>query len=245
MSKSKGNVVDPQPVLDKYGADAFRLWSALEASLGSDYRYSEARLAGARNTLTKIWNIARFISNFPHPNAATARSSDEWILSELSALAERCIEGYKEFNFFIPAVEVRDFVWGPFASHYVEMVKARAYGIGFSKVDQHAAWRTLHLCLKTILLLLAPITPHLTDIVWRKLYGKRSIHSERLPKPLGKKTYRRYTTPLTEFNSRTWKMKKERGLPLTSPIETAIPASLKAFQQDLRAMHRITPVPQS
>src|SRR3989475_247741 len=239
MSKSRGNVVDPGPVLEKYGADDFRLWSALETSLGSDYRYSDARVAGARNTLTKIWNLARFISSFPQAKTARVRPADQWILSELSHLTKRCLEGYKEFNFFIPATELRDFLWGSFASHYLEMAKTRAYGIGFDKADQRAAWSTLHTCLKTMLGLLGPIAPHLTDSIWRKLYGKRSIHSESFPRTVWKETYRKYTRDLVEFNSEVWKTKKERGLSLSSPVEREVPSSLRLFEKDLRAMHKI------
>jgi valyl-tRNA synthetase len=243
MSKSRGNVVDPGPVLQRHGADAFRLWSALETSLGSDYRYSDARVAGARNTLTKIWNLARFISSFPQVKTAKLRPADEWILSELSHLTKRCIEGYKEFNFFIPATELRDFLWGSFASHYLEMAKTRAYGIGFDKADQKAAWSTLHTCLKTMLVLLGPIAPHLTDSIWRKLYGKKSIHSESFPKTGGKETYRKYTRPLVDFNSEVWKMKKEKGLSLSSPIDSEVPSALRLFEDDLRAMHKISSAP--
>ncbi len=243
MSKSKGNVIDPGPVLEKYGADAFRLWSALETSLGSDYRYSDARVAGARNTLTKIWNLARFISSFPQVKTARLRPADHWILAELSNLTKRCLEGYKEFNFFIPATELRDFLWGSFASHYIEMAKTRAYGIGFTKADQKAAWSTLHECLKIMLLLLGPIAPHLTDSIWRKLYGKKSIHSETFPRTARKEAYRKYTRPLVDFNSEIWKMKKEKGLSLSSPITSVIPSALRLFEDDLRAMHKI-PVPE-
>ena len=239
MSKSRGNVVDPGPVLEKYGADAFRLWSALETNLGSDYRYSEARVAGARNTLTKIWNLARFISSFPQVKTTRLRPADQWILAELSRLTRRCLEGYKKFNFFIPATELRDFLWGSFASHYLEMAKARAYGIGFDKADQRAAWSTLHSCLKTMLVLLSPIAPHLTDSIWRKLYGKKSIHHESFPKTMWKETYRRYTRPLVDFNSEVWKLKKEKGLSLSSPLEREIPLDLRLFERDLRAMHKI------
>ena len=240
MSKSKGNVVDPRPVLEKYGADAFRLWSALETSLGSDYRYSDARVAGARNTLTKIWNLARFISSFPQSKTARPRPADQWILSELSHLTKRCLKGYKEFNFFIPATELRDFLWGSFASHYLEMAKTRAYGIGFDKADQRAAWSTLHACLKTMLVLLGPIAPHLTDSIWRKLYGKRSIHSESFPNAVWKETYRKYTRDLVDFNSEVWKTKKEKRLSLSSPIDSKVPSSLRLFEDDLRAMHKIS-----
>jgi valyl-tRNA synthetase len=239
MSKSRGNVVDPKPVFDKYGADAFRLWSALEVSLGSDYRYSEARIAGARNTLTKFWNLARFISSFPQPKTAKPQLADRWILSELSELVRKCTEGYRQFNFFVPATELRDFLWGNFASHYLEIAKTRAYGIGVSEAQQKAAWNTLHTCLRTMLLLLAPIAPHITDNLWRNLYGKRSLHSESFPKPIWTMTYTRYTKALTEFNSGIWKRKKEKGLSLSSPLEAEIPANLAPFAADLKAMHRI------
>ncbi len=242
MSKSKGNVVDPGPVLEKYGADAFRLWSALETNLGSDYRYSDARVAGARNTLTKIWNLARFISSFPQVKTARLRPADQWILSELSHLTKRCLEGYKEFNFFIPATELRDFLWGSFASHYLEMAKARAYGIAFTKADQRAAWSTLHTCLRTMLLLLAPIAPHLTDSIWREIYSRKSVHSEAFPRSAWREIYRKYTRPLVDFNSEVWKTKKERGLSLSSPVDREIPSGLRLFEDDLRAMHKISQV---
>src|SRR6266851_84424 len=240
MSKSKGNVVDPGPVLEKYGADAFRLWSALETNLGSDYRYSDARVAGARNTLTKIWNLARFISSFPQVKTARLRPADQWILAELSNLTKRCLKGYKEFNFFVPGTELRDFLWGSFASHYLEMAKTRAYGIGFAKADQRAAWSTLHTCLRTMLILLAPIAPHLTDSIWREMYSRKSIHSEAFPRFARREIYRKYTRPLVDFNSEVWKTKKERGLSLSSPVDREIPSDLRLFEDDLRAMHKIS-----
>src|SRR5438105_13544471 len=79
MSKSRGNVVDPGPVLEKYGADAFRLWSALETNLASDYRYSDALVAGERNTLTKIWNLDRLIYSLTQVKTVTLLPANHWI----------------------------------------------------------------------------------------------------------------------------------------------------------------------
>ena len=64
MSKSKGNVIDPFPVIKQYGADTFRFWSASEGNLGYDFRCSEQRIASAQKFLSKLWNVARFISSF-------------------------------------------------------------------------------------------------------------------------------------------------------------------------------------
>jgi len=244
MSKSKGNVVDPIPLLEKYGADTFRFWNAAEASIGSDFRCSEDRIAGTAKFLTKLWNLSRFISTFPQPARARLTFTDRWILSELDGLRQRCLEGYDEFNFFIPASELREFVWNLFASHYVEMVKARAYNSDhtFLKADQQAAWFTLHECLRSILVLLAPICPHITDYLWTGIYSARSIHRETFPVPSRRRTdtLREITSALEEFNSAIWSFKKERGISLNQPLlRVYATRKLKRMANDLRTMHRI------
>jgi valyl-tRNA synthetase len=242
MHKSRGNVVEPEPVLEKYGADAFRFWSASEAAQGSDFRCSGARIAGAHKFLTKLWNISRFISSFPQVKTANLMASDKWILSELSSLVANSLKGYDEFNFFVPATAVRDFVWETFASHYVEMVKPRAYGQGFSK-QQRAAWFTLHTVLRNVLLLLAPITPFVADHIWTELYSKSSIHSSKLPRPVWSKAHKRYTEPILAFNREVWKLKEEKNLALRDPLELRVPKKLAPFRADLIKMHSLTSKP--
>lgn len=144
MSKSKGNVLDPTPILEKYGADNFRFWNAAEVSLGYDFRVSEQRIATASKFLTKLWNIARFISSFPVQKKAKLQPADRWILDETNKLIEETMKGYDDYNFFVSATKVREFTWNIFAAHYLEMVKKRAYGEGFSAEERKAAWYTLH-----------------------------------------------------------------------------------------------------
>ena len=210
MSKSKGNVVDPMPVLEKYGGDVFRMWNAAEASLGSDFRYSNDRVEGASKFLTKLWNVSRFISMFPQPAKVELTATDKWILSELNGIIKECLRGYESFDFFIPANAIREFTWNLFAPHYIEMAKPRAYGQGFNEKEQKAAWYTLHLVLKTLLKLFAPIAPYITDYVWGELYGKESIHLESLPKPEWSFGLEKFTEQITEFNANIWKMKKDK-----------------------------------
>jgi valyl-tRNA synthetase len=238
MSKSKGNVIDPLPILEKYGADSFRFWNASEASLGSDFRCSEQRIASSLKFLTKLWNVARFISSFPEPKKTKLTKTDKWILAELSKLIKDCLKGYEDFNFFIPSNKIREFVWNLFAPHYIEMAKARAYGKA-SKAEQKSAWFTLHTCLKTILLLLAPITPFITDYIWQQLYSKKSIHLEQFPKARWKIELAKFTSKITEFNSKVWSEKKKKGLSLASKIKIKIPRELKPFEKDLKTMHSI------
>jgi valyl-tRNA synthetase len=239
MSKSKGNVVDPIPILENFGGDIFRFWNASESSLGSDFRYSEEKISGSSKFLTKFWNISRFISSFPQPDKVELMKSDKWILSELNELIKKCMIGFEDFDFFIPANAIREFTWNLFAAHYIEMVKSRAYGEGFNEKEQKAAWYTLHIVLKTLLKLLAPITPFISDHVWIELYGKGSLHKENFPKAEWNYGLENLTEKLTEFNMKIWKEKKDKGLSLKTEIDIEIPKELKVFERDLRKMHSI------
>jgi len=243
MHKSKGNVVEPEPLITKYGADAFRFWNASEATQGSDFRCSEVRIQGAHKFITKLWNVSRFISSFPEVKSGRLMPSDRWILSELAVLVENSLGGYRAFNFFVPATEIRDFLWETFASHYVEMVKPRAYGQGFSKEQQRAAWYTLHLVLKNLLVLLAPLTPFITDHIWRQLYSKKSIHTVIFPKPRWSKVNRRHTKRILDFNRKVWKIKEEKNLALRDSLALKVPRSLALFKQDLVRMHSLVTQP--
>lgn len=240
MSKSLGNVIDPQEVIKKYGAEAFRIWTCLEGDITKgDIRCSFQRIEGSSKFLTKLWNIARFISSFPLKEKAKLEKTDEWILAELSNLIEKVRKNYENYGFYDAVTAIRDFTWNIFASHYIEMVKARAYGRNFSKSEQDSAWYTLHTCLKIILKLLSPVIPFITDCIWRKLYNKKSIHLEEFPKLKAKLKLRGLTKKIIEFNSKVWNIKKEKGLPLTEGIKIEIPKDLKMFAKDLKAMHNI------
>jgi len=236
MSKSKGNVVDPIPILEKYGADAFRFWNASEASLGEDFRFSNSRIEYARKFLTKLWNISRFISSFPIEKTESVEDSDKWVLAELNNMIKKSVEGYETFNFFIPANAAKQFMWSIFADNYLELVKGRVY-----KGDKAACY-TLHTCLKAILKLLAPICPFITEKIWLELYSKESIHKERLPEvsTLGVVKYLDYTQMLIDLNSTIWKYKKDKGLSLNSELkEVYVKQEFKLFEEDLKLMHNI------
>lgn len=249
MSKSKGNVIDPFPIIHHYGADAFRFWSASEGSLGHDFRCSEQRIAGSKNFLSKLWNIGRFISSFDILAETPAQlfATDEWIISELSILIEDCKKGYNDFNFFVPSNAIREFTRNLFAAHYIEMVKARAYNQEDS-IGHKSAIFTLHLCLSTILLLLAPICPFITEELWTKIYSAKSVHVQHLP-DFSQGDYHellKYTGQITDFNSKVWNKKKEtilektgKPLSLKDPVEISIPTELNLFKKDLKLMHNL------
>lgn len=244
MSKSKGNVVDPMPILESQGSDVFRFWAASEAGLGSDYRFSEQKLQGASKFMTKFWNIARFISSFEPPKKAKLTATDKWIITELGRLIIDCKRAYQEHDFFTSASKIREFVWNVFANHYIEMAKPRAYGDGFTDEEKEAAWYTLHTCLKVLLQLLAPITPFITDYIFKELYGEE-VHgmvfpSAKVKTTEGEPTIGEITQKIVEFNSNVWNEKKSKGLSLKDKIAMEVPTELKKFEKDLKSMHNLS-----
>ena len=239
MSKSKGNALDPLPVIQKSGADTFRFWSASEINHGYDFRCSEQKIEGTKKFLSKLWNVSRFLSSFPLTDSANLTETDKWILSELDKLVLECRDGYAKYNFFIPALALREFTWNIFAAHYIEMAKARAYGIDFSDEERDAAIYTLHKVLATILKLMAPITPFITEFLWKTLYSQDSIHNEKLPESENANNMTKLTSEIIEFNSKVWNQKKEKNLSLKDTIEISIPENLQQFKKDLTAMHNL------
>ncbi len=239
MSKSKGNVIDPLPIIQKFGADTFRFWSASEINLGYDFRCSEQKIETTKKFLSKLWNVSRFLSALPIIKTGKLSPSDKWILSELDKLIEECKKGYSEYNFFIPATALREFTWNLFAAHYIEMVKGRAYGSGFTEEERDGAIYTLHKVLSSVLILLAPITPFITDYLWQNLYSQKTIHHEKFVGSEGYEDWTNYTKEITEFNSEVWNKKKSTNLSLKDSLNIAIPQRLELFAKDLKAMHNI------
>ena len=239
MSKSKGNAIDPLPLIEKLGADTFRFWSASEINHGYDFRCNEQKIESNKKFLSKLWNVSRFLSSFPVIESGTLTASDKWVLSELDNLVKECKKGYDEYNFFIPAIAIREFTWNLFAAHYIEMVKARAYGIGFSDEERDGAIFTLHKTLSTILKLLAPITPFITEHLWKILYSKESIHKQRQVEPENIEAQSDITKEVTKFNSKVWNEKKSQSLSLKDSIKIEIPKILEPFKKDLKSMHNL------
>ena len=260
MSKSRGNIIPPMDLIDKYGADAFRMWAAIEAGTCDDFRVDPARVDAARKFLTKLWNIVRFATILGENtgiNLADAVpngqfndiieeitsvvpeekmwASDKWIIAALNELLCEIQPMLEKWGFSKPVARIRDFIKNEFASHYLEMIKERAYSGNKDVV------RILVTIISILLRLLAPFIPFITDYIYRKLFG-RSVHLEYYPKP--RKSWNKELVELgkelMEFNSYVWKVKKEKGLSLRESIsEIEIPEKLKLFEKELIALHHI------
>jgi len=243
MHKSKGNIIDPIPPVEKYGADAVRFWAASAARLGSDYRYSEHLIRTGRDFAVKLWNIARFVSSFPEvKDNVQLTPLDKVILAKYTEVARESIKAYSEFDVYEPANRLFEFTWHLFADHYLEAVKPRAYNRdgSFTEAEQRGAWYTLHTVLRGVLKLLAPIMPFVTDQIWRQLYGT-TIHRERIEDPIDVGDHPELAELFIRFNSAVWKYKNKRGMSLNEPLPGIIyaPEELKPLGRELEIMHKV------
>jgi valyl-tRNA synthetase len=244
MHKSKGNVIDPEPYLEKYGADAFRFWAAASGRLGYDYRFSEQLIRTGLMFATKLWNIARFISSFPEPEDYKLRPIDEATLAYLSRVVEKVDKAYMDLDVYEPVHEIYQFTWNYFASHYMELVKSRAYNQdgSYSVEEQKGAWFTLHYVLRSVLKMLAPIMPFITDTIYRKLY-QRSVHAEGFPRASAEFLAKSFELAelVINIDSAIWGYKKKNNMRLTDPLRRRVylPRSVSGVLQELASLHKL------
>ncbi|OIN96278.1 MAG: valine--tRNA ligase [Deltaproteobacteria bacterium CG1_02_45_11] len=187
MSKSKGNIIDPLSVIEKYGTDAFRFTLAAFAAQGRDIKMSEKRIEGYRHFVNKLWNAARFA--LMHLNKRCDKIQyknlslpDRWILSRLSSVTVTVSEALDRYRFNDAAGALYKFVWHEFCDWYLEAIKPSLYGKEEGTDDQKASvgvlWRVLH----DTLVLLHPFIPFVTEEIWHKLPGtKGSIMKAEFP----------------------------------------------------------------
>jgi len=244
MSKSTGNIIDPQVLLEKFGAEPIRLWCAVEGNLTkTDFKCSNERIEGASKTLTKLWNVARFISMFDKPSKMpdVLCELDMWIIIELNKLIEEANEQFMVYDFHNPVLNMKHFLWETFASHYLELVKRRAYNQEdkFTKEEQDSALFTLHYVLETLLKLLAPVVPIITYRLYHDLLGK-DVHFESYPEVVHNFDLRFKSEDLINLNSMIWKIKKDNGKSLKEGVSKVIvPETFKLIEKDIMLTHNI------
>ncbi|MFN2376645.1 MAG: valine--tRNA ligase [Candidatus Binatia bacterium] len=173
MSKSKGNVIDPLVIVDEYGADAFRFTLVAFAAMGRDVRLAEDRIAGYRNFVNKLWNAARF-SAMKREGTATSCAMPEsprlvpnrWIRSRLAATIEETRSALDEYRFNEAAQALYRFTWNEFCDWYIEISKVLLDG---GEEDRAETLATLTATLETLMRLLHPLVPFVTEEIWQEL----------------------------------------------------------------------------
>ncbi len=185
MSKTRGNVIDPLEVMEKYGTDAFRFTLLALAAQGRDIRLSDDRIEGYRNFMNKLFQAGRFVRM--HADARTPRELpaalpvvDRWMLSRLQRAVDEVRKGIEEYRFNDAASALYQFTWHEFCDWYLEMIKP-SLGADADPAVREAQRAVLLRVFETILALAHPLVPFITEEIWQSLPGGGRLPDGRRP----------------------------------------------------------------
>jgi valyl-tRNA synthetase len=177
MSKSKGNVIDPLELIEKYGADALRFALLASTVQGGDVKLGEGRVQGYRNFGTKLWNAARFCElngcdlDPAFDPQAPREIVNRWAISKLARAAARTRESLEGYRFNEAASALYHFTWDEFCDWYLELAKPSLESNDADRLRETRA--TAGWVLAQLLHLLHPLTPFVTEELWEQRYGAR------------------------------------------------------------------------
>ncbi len=246
MSKSKGNVVDPLSVMDKYGTDAFRFTLAALAAQGRDIRLAEERIEGYRNFANKIWNAARLVlTNLEGYDPALARRgtpsvADRWIKSRLTEATAQVRKALDTYRFNDAASAVYQFLWHEYCDWYLEIAKRSLYQPE-SPAAKAVTQRTLVETLEATLRLLHPFMPFISEELWQRLpHAGESIMIAPFPKATRKgrdAEAERLMAPVLDFVSAIRTVRSESrispAVELAVTVKPSGPAVAAALESSL------------
>ncbi len=202
MSKSLGNIIEPQVLVQKYSADALRFWAA-GSKLGDDLPFLEKDVVTGQKFITKLWNASRFclshLQDYDNKDDQEGKGGkgkvtevfvtevfDSWLLSKLQQLIQDCTETFDNYEYVRTKAEVEQFFWHTFCDHYLEIVKDRLYNpTKRGREARTSAQYTLYTALLSILKMIAPLLPHCTEEIYQLYFAgkeqQKSIHLSAWP----------------------------------------------------------------
>jgi valyl-tRNA synthetase len=225
MSKTKGNVIDPLEIIERFGTDATRFTLAAMAAPGTDIAFNESRTEGYRAFANKIWNAARFmfmnvdrlgIAGIEDFKAVTLE--DRWILSRFNRVTQGVNDALATYRFHEAANQIYDFFWGEFCDWYLELIKPRLMDEGESA---QSACQNLASLFEAALRLLHPVMPFITEEIWQAIYDGKP--------------------PRQSIALAAYPQADEKKLDLTAETEMAVLQDLIVSVRTLRAELKVEP----
>ncbi|MBN2095599.1 MAG: valine--tRNA ligase [Candidatus Aenigmarchaeota archaeon] len=246
MSKSLGNYVTAKELLEKYPVDAVRYWTYL-ATPGSNIIYSEDQIKRGEYLLIKLWNSARFCSQMMEKTEnPKLMPVDLWILSRLKETNERVKKHLEDYEISKAMLETEQFFVSEFCDYYLEFIKYRIY----QDMDAAGAKSTLYTVLLSVIEMLAPFFPYITDSIYSELFSEKeeedSIHQRRFPSievfdEESLKTGEALKKAISEV--RKWKISKQVSLGKeVEMVEVSLPKEdlerIKKIETDVKMISR-------
>ncbi len=227
MSKSLGNIIQPDEVIEKYGADALRQWAA-SGVVGSDVIFTWKEVISASRFQQKFWSILRFtmlhIKDYKPNNEDLnyLRDADKWILSKLNRLIKEVDEHMENYRFGDALKAIRSFAWYEYADNYLEIVKNRLYA--GNEDEKRAARYVLYKTMDVLCRLIAPFTPFLAEECWSK-FKDGSVHLQSYPKPdegLIDEEAEKKGEVIKEIVVAIRRFKHDKGMALNAPLKNVL-----------------------
>jgi valyl-tRNA synthetase len=244
VSKSRGNASDPKEMMDAYSADAVRYWAA-SSKLGEDSMINEEKIASGHKLVNKLWNVTSFSYQFlegyqPPQSAPSLLPVDKWVLSKLNRLIPEVTKDFEEYNHSSAKNRIEAFFWDIFTDNYMEMVKTRLYDSPERSAERESARYALYNVLVTIIQLLAPIIPYITEEIYQLVFKKNSspisIHLSSWPgarKELIDDDAEIAGDMLIEIATAVRRYKSEKKLPMGSKLEKIKIAAAKESRAEV------------
>ncbi|MFK5605721.1 valine--tRNA ligase [Haloferax sp. Atlit-47N] len=239
MSKSVGNVVSPDEVLEKFPVDAARYWAAGSA-VGDDLPYQEKGLVAGEKLMRKLWNASKLVESLTEDAPAEfdhddLKAIDRWLLASLDRELEFVTEKLENREFSKARDRLRSFFWHTFCDDYLEIAKQRV-----REGDDPSAAYTLQTAHKRFLACFAPILAHVTEELWRDMYDEASVHDQSWPEPLGLDADVAAGETAMAVVGALRKYKSDNQLSMNAPVDLVeVYGDIHGFEEDVSGVMHI------
>ncbi|XWO13432.1 Valine--tRNA ligase [Candidatus Hepatincola sp. Pdp] len=226
MSKSKGNVIDPLDIMEKYGTDALRFTLLYYSGQGRDIALSEQTIEGYRNFVTKIWNSFKFslnkgcyFNNSFNPELVTL-DTNKWILNKLKQLSNEIPQAYDNYKFNEIAILNYNFIWKNYCDWYLELVKPILNDSNKQQCHNEIQ-ETMGFVLDGMLKILHPLMPFITEYLFNVLHKKEGLAYQKFP-TYNFPFFKEDTNLVINFISKIRSLRADLNIPYSTKLEVFI-----------------------
>ncbi len=252
MSKSLGNIIEPDKLISDYSADAIRQWAALSGAMAKDRPFSFQDMAYSKSFLNKFLNASKLVDKScegyspSQEDQKYLRTADRWILSRLQKTIATCTNSFEGFEFHRAIKSLQDFFWHEYCDFYLEYTKHRIYQPElFGEESKRAAQWTMGKVLLGCCQLLAPVAPHSSEEIWQSFHPGASVHLSEWPNSeasLIDEEAEKQALFLNEITGKARQFKADRKQPLNAEIAQAnisFPSPIDGIREEIEATAKV------